>query len=106
MSISIYVAAQREITPDDLEYVALYNGLVERGIRVPPAIIQRLQNALGEEALKDILSDKVPIEIPQGTQTVELDISGEGDVMYGDGLMIQVGTLPPGTVALRIYAMD
>ncbi len=104
MSISIRVAACREITDDDRSLITIYNGLVEHNIDPPDDLVHKLNSILGDGAFDvgDTLSISDPA--PGTVKTVELLVRGEGDVMYGDGMLIYMSDLPPNTVALRIYS--
>lgn len=99
MSGSIYVVAQKQLTKEDFDKVVLYNGLFEEGYDIPQELKKDLLNILGPDVLDDGL-----ISVPEEGQIVELYLEGDGDVMYGDGLLIPISVLPINTVALRVYA--
>lgn len=98
MSVSVYVEAHRKVSEDDLEYLRAYNALVAVEVDPPERIIKYLQKALGND---DRLPDE-EIEMPGG-KMISVSVRGEGDVEYGNGMIVKIADLPPGTVALRIY---
>ena len=100
MSVSIYVVAQKKLSTSDFEKVELYNRLYENSYDIPNQLKEDIESFLG----KDIFDDG-SISIPTVTDIVEIPIRGEGDVMYDDGLVVQVNNLPSNTVSIRIYAM-
>ncbi len=98
MSISVYVKAQKQLSKSDFEKVSLYNKLVEEEYPAPEELFAEVQTILGVKIYKG-----EPIPVPS-EKVIEIGLDGEGDVMYGDGLLIQVSSLPVNTVALRVYA--
>lgn len=100
MSVSVYVEAHRTISKTDLEYLVIYNGLIAKGIEPPKEVIEHLRKVLGDD---DRFSWNEEIIIPPGTETVAVSVRGEGNVEYGEGMIVKIADLPPGTVALRIY---
>lgn len=98
MSVSVYVEAHRTISADDLEYLVAYNALIAIDITPPATIVKHLRWALGNDCR---LPDE-EITMPTG-EMISVSIRGEGDVEYGNGMIIKIADLPPGTVALRIY---
>lgn len=103
MSVIVYVMARRTLTQDDLEYVRLYNGLLDKDIDPPEDILRHLKTVLGD-AVDDALRYGEAIDIPEGTDTVEIGVHGRGDVFYRPGRFIEIADLPPDTVTLRICA--
>jgi len=99
MSVNVYVEAHRRISEADLERLVVYNSLILMEIDPPEELIKYLREALGDDS-------RFPDEeiiIPPGTKTMSLNIRGEGDVEYDNGMIINIADLPPGTEALRIY---
>lgn len=99
MSISICVEAHRRISKVDMEYVAVYNGLVSKGIEPPAAVVKYLRGVLGDD---NFYPDE-RITISPDTEMVAISIGGAGDARYSEGMIIKIADLPPGTEALRIY---
>ncbi len=100
MSISISIEAQKQLTKEDFEKVALYNGLIDKEYDVPRDLFDEIQSILGVS-----LYNGEPVNTPEDKQIVEIGLSGEGDVMYeNNGLVIPISALPLNTIALRIYA--
>ncbi len=99
MSVSIYVVAQKQLSQKDFEKVALYNSLRENDYDVPQGLGEELKGILGPDALDDDF-----ISVPGEKQIVELYLEGDGNVMYGDGLIIPFSALPINTIALRVFA--
>lgn len=98
MSVSVYIEAHRRVSKEDLEYLKAYNALVAIEAEPPQKIIEYLREALGNDSR---LPDE-EIDMPTG-EMVSVHVQGEGDVKYGNGMIIKVADLPLGTVALRIY---
>lgn len=96
MSVRIYVVVRRRMAEEDLEYVSPYNSLLDKGIDPPDEVIKKLTSVLGE------FDTCESIDVQPGT--VEIGVSGAGDVMDGDGMLIRLSDLPPDTVSLRIFA--
>ena len=100
MSVDIWVVAHRKLTQDNLALVRLYNDLVDRNFTPPAEIVRHLKGLFGE----DSFWPGEPIVIPADTDTVEVRVKSKGDVMYGEGQIIKIADLPPGTIELRVYA--
>jgi len=98
MSADVYIEAHREVSEDDLEYLKAYNALVAIDIAPPSPIVEYLRKALGNDSR---LPDE-EIEMPSG-KMISVPVRGKGDAEYGDGMIIAIVDLPPGTVALRIH---
>jgi len=99
MSVSVYVEAHRRISKADLERLKVYNSLVSMEMDPPEELVKYLREVLGDD-------DRFPdeeITIPPGTETVSVSVRGEGDAGYGNGMIVKIADLPPGTEALRIY---
>ena len=99
MSVDIWVAAVRKLTDTDFELVELYNGLINAGIDAPKDLKKRIGLSLG----LDRLYFGEEITTPENG-IVETIVRGEGNVMYGEGMIVNIIDLPLNTIALRIYA--
>lgn len=99
MSVSVYVDAHRRVSEANLEYLKVYNSLVSMEMDPPDELVKYLREVLGNDSR---FPDE-EITIPLGTETVSVSVRGEGDAKYGDGMIIEIANLPPGTEALRIY---
>jgi len=99
MSVSICVEAHRRISEADMEYVAIYNSLVSKGIKPPAAVVKHLQGALGNN---NFFPDE-KITISPDTEMIAISVGGAGDARHSGGMIIKIADLPPGTEALRIY---
>ena len=98
MSVSVYVEAHRKISENDLEHVVAYNALVAIDLEPPEQLVQHLQKVLGNDS-------RLPYEriTTPTNKMISVSVRGEGDVEYGDGMIIRIADLPPDTEALRIY---
>ena len=99
MSVDVYVEAHRKVSKADLERLKVYNSLVSMEMDPPEELIEYLREVLGDDSR---FPDE-EITIPPGTEMVSISVRGEGDVEYGDGMIVKIADLPPGTEALRIY---
>lgn len=109
MSVDVYVHAIKELSEDELFLIKSYNTLIDNGLTISEDLKKRLLEIVGEPPNE-------PFDHPQyGTdgfseryelrsRTVELGIGGEGRVMWGDGMIIQLADIPRGTKAIRIFA--
>jgi len=100
MSVDIYVEAQRKVSEIDLEYLRVYNSLISMDIIPPVEVIEYLREALGGD---NRLGYGEAILILPADGMVATRVRGEGDAKYGEGMIIEIADLPPGTKALRIY---
>ena len=100
MSVDIWVVARRKLTQDNLALVRLYNDLVDKNFTPPADLAHHLRGMFGE----DSFWPGEPIELSEGTDTVEIRVESQGDVMYGEGQIIKIADLPPDTIELRVYA--
>lgn len=66
----------------------------------PKKLKSELESILGHEIFDDEL-----IPVPDGKQVIEINLEGKGFVMYGDGLVIPISSLPINTIAIRVYAV-
>lgn len=104
MSVSIYANVQRRLTPKNLNAVRLYNDLIEGNFTPPVEMVEGLKSLLGKDACDEWGHESLVIASQAG-DLVESNMKHEGDVMYGEGMIIQVADLPSNAVALRIYAV-
>lgn len=101
MSVNVYVEAHRKVTKADMEYLAIYNSLIVKGIEPPKEVVEYLRAVLGDD-------DRFPdeeITIPPDTETVAVRVQGVGEPEYSNGMIIKIADLPPDTEALRVYMM-
>jgi hypothetical protein len=101
MGVSVYVSAIVEVTPETMEKVKLYNSLVEEGYDAPDKLKADLLRALGDEVAGGVCYGG---RVELNDDGVEVNVSGEGDIEYGDGMLIDLSLdLPPDTRKLRVY---
>jgi hypothetical protein len=98
MSVSIYVNARKELSREDADLIRAYMTLTDSNIQVPKELGDAIVRITGKKNWYDM-----PDKFLEGT-TVELPVNGDGDVMYGDGMILRLKDLPEGTKELRIYA--
>lgn len=99
MSVSVYVAARKMVSRDERSILDAYNACVANGIVVSDSHKRRIVEILGEEPK---WWDE-PLDLDY-KEWVEIRVRGEGDVMYDDGMVLNLEDLPKGTKELRIFA--
>ncbi len=97
MSMSICVVARRLLTSEDRALVDAHNRMCDGGYETPAKLLDDLGKMLGKE-----ISGFEPIGVH--SSFVETTLSGEGDVMYDDGLIIKVAEIPADAEEIRVYA--
>jgi hypothetical protein len=102
MSISVCVSARKRIALEERRLCEAYNTLVHNRIDVPFEMQEKLTSILGREP--EYGWDE-PLDLDYD-EYLELRVSGKGDVMYYDGMVLKLEDLPPGTVELRIYVLS
>lgn len=98
MSVTTHVVARKRLSPSELDLIAAYNTLVNRAIRIPQEMQDQLIQILGEPP-KYGWDERIQLD----QIYVELYVEGEGRIEYDNGMILELGTLPTGTTALRIY---
>jgi len=101
MSVSYTIAGTIKITPEIKKQIDLYNLICTSKYEVPEDLINELKHIFGDS---DKLSDKLPIKVNGNTAEHVLTFEVSGDPMYGDGMMVDLDSLHPDTISLRIYA--
>lgn len=108
MSISINIAAIKAITEKDVRYVNIFVMCNDGGVEVPRTVVDYIRKSLGDEVLETLRDGGCAQHDDEAFLygAIEIPLYGryEGDVMYGDGVVLQLSDLPEGTVALRIYS--
>ena len=101
MSTSVYMSAQKRISAEELKLVGAYNALYHNDVEPSEELRKRVREITGEHLRYDYPIECDDLAIEGGY--VELGISPEGDANYGDGALILIEDLPPGTFAIRVY---
>jgi len=102
MSVSTWIRARKKLTEHDRALVTAFNALFESGIAPSSELILKCEKALGKEATENALDDE-HFSIKDDVLEISLYGKWAGDVECGDGAILKLSDLPPGTFALRIY---
>ena len=99
MGISIRVSARKQMTANERQIITAFNLLAANGVEASQEHKDKIVSILGREL--EWWDEPLTIDLDN---FVELPISGEGYVMEGEGMIISMDDLPPGTIELRIFA--
>ena len=101
MSVSVSVVALKQITDEEYKILVSYNTMYDNDIKPSKELRQRVRDITGLTLNYD---EPLPLndELQAGS-CVEIRADSIGDAEYGDGMLIPMEYLPPGTVALRVY---
>lgn len=101
MSVSVNMVAQKRVSSEELCVIEAWNALYDRGIKPSEEHRQKVREITGLKMKWDESVDCDALAVEGGY--VEIRIEPEGHVEYGDGAVILMDTLPPGTFAIRVY---
>lgn len=99
MSVNVWVVARRELSEADHRLIAAYDTLAMNRLEIPQDLKDVLLRTVGK-APENGWSEPYS-EVFRGM--IEVTLYGEGKPEYGDGMIIKMADLPPGTVELRVY---
>lgn len=100
MSVGVYVKARRRLGVRDHHLIRAYNALCAAEIPPPVDLVGEINQQLGYQAACTWCE---PIGTVEEDAVIEIDVNGDGDVAYGDGMILKLSDLPADTFALRIY---
>lgn len=101
MGVSVSMVAQKKISDEELRLLEAYNALCESGVAQSEELRDKVRGITGKKLDYDYPIDCDDLATEGGY--VELGVSPEGSVEYGDGAQILIEDLPPGTFAIRVY---
>lgn len=100
MSVDVYVNARKKILPGERELLEAYNMFLDNDIAISNQHKLRIVEILDREP-ENGWGEPIALDY---REYIEHHITGVGDVMYHDGMIIRLKDLPPGTVELRVFA--
>lgn len=103
MGVSTNIVARRNLIEHDLELVEAFNALFKAGYEPPEDIVRILTSLLGKDAVDEAMDIGHFYVDENGIFETNLYGRYQGNPEYGDGAIIPLDILPPGTIALRIY---
>lgn len=99
MSLSVHVVAIREVSRADYKIAEAALALYHAGFPLAGEVLAVVRDRFGV----DDIGDLDVRDVSEGC-SVEVPVSVDGDVMYGDGAKVCLADLPGGTTYLRVYA--
>ena len=92
------------MSPSDEDYRKHYE-IIEfcnaREVSIPKETVEFFKDGMDGEDINDLRISDVLERLREG---LPVDIESEGDVMYGDGVFINVADIPKNVTRIQVYA--